>query len=217
LSFLFFNYQVQWSINSENNDVHYSYFNRTCCATDRQISFLFTNIKLLNHSRKWDTSGISYYLELVYIDSIDHRYRIKKSCHCYNVLIRKATNIGSSLSWDSTLRYKCEQSLHLSFLLLVVSPKDSFRFNLLHLNRRNRQRNRQTDSVPSQNWSLLMVMNARVNIQYRPKRKQNCVTLNRLVTHRICATDPLQMIGSRVLVIINFALFYSLYFSFFLF
>jgi hypothetical protein len=72
---------------------------------------------MFNHNRKWDTSSSSYYLELVYIYSIDHLYRIKKSCHCYNVLIRKATNIGSSLSWDSTLRYKCEQSSHLSFSL----------------------------------------------------------------------------------------------------
>jgi hypothetical protein len=126
---------------------------------DRQILFFFINIKMFNHNRKWATSSSSYYLELVYIYSIDHRYRIKKSCHCYNVLIRKATNIGSSLSWDSTLRYKCEQSSHLSFSLsfslrFVVSPKDSFRFNLFHLNRRNRQ----TDSVPSENWSSLMVI-----------------------------------------------------------
>jgi hypothetical protein len=101
------------------------------------------------------------------------------------------------------------------FPFLVVSPKDSFRFNLFHLNRRNRQRNRQIYSVPSQNWSSLMVMNVRVHIQYTPKRKQNCVTLNRLATHRICATDPLQMIGSRVLVIINFALFLYVSSSFF--
>ena len=60
-----------------------------------------------------------------------------------------------------------------------------------------------------------MVMDARVNIHYTPKRKQNCVALNRLVTHRICATDPLQMIGSRVLVIINFALFLYISFRFF--
>ncbi len=88
-------------------------------------------------------------------------------------------------------------------------PNDSFRFNLFHLNRRNRQRNRQTDSVPSQNWSLRMVTDARarVHIHYTPKRKQNCVALNRLATHIQCATDPLQMIGSRVVVIINFALF----------
>jgi len=118
----------------QNNDVHNTYFfilyfnrkkSQTYCALieiykcrenrDRQIPFFFITIKMFNHNRKWGTSSSSYYLELVYIYSIDHLYRIKKSCHCYNVLIRKATNIGSSLSWDSTLRYKCEQSSHLSF------------------------------------------------------------------------------------------------------
>jgi hypothetical protein len=85
---------------------------------------------------------------------------------------------------------------------LCVSPKDSLRFNLLQLNR-------QTDSVPSQNWSSLMVVtDARVHIHDTPNRRQNCVALNRLATYILCATDPLQMIGSRVLVIINFALFY---------
>jgi len=39
--------------------------------------------------------------------------------------------------------------------------------------------------------------------------KQNCVALNRLATHLLCSTDPLQMIGSRVVVIINFALFWA--------
>jgi hypothetical protein len=91
-------------------------------------------------------------------------------------------------------------------------PKDSFRFNLFHLNRRNRQRNRQTDSVPSQNWSLRMVTDASARVcifTTHQRGKQNCVALNRLATHLLCSTDPLQMIGSRVVVIINFALFWA--------
>jgi hypothetical protein len=48
------------------------------------------------------------------------------------------------------------------------------------------------------------VMN--VCIAYTPKRKQNCVALNRLATH-----IHLQMIGSRVLIIINFAVFRFFY------
>jgi hypothetical protein len=80
--------------------------------------FFSVSIKMFDHNRKWGTSSSSYYFQLVDIYSIDHRYRIKKSCHCSNVLIKKTTtNIGSSLSWDSTLRYKCEQSSHLSLSL----------------------------------------------------------------------------------------------------
>lgn len=95
---------------------------------------------------------------------------------------------------------------------VFVSPKDSFRFNLFHLNRRNRQ----TDSVPSQNWSSLIVMDVRARVcivTTHQRENKTVLLLNRLATHRVCAIDPLQMIGSRALVIINFALFLHVFFS----
>jgi hypothetical protein len=103
----------------ENNDVHYM----LCMNWNKKIPlFFFLSFFLISkcliikgNETRTIFNSFTYIQSIIVIELKNHV--IVLMC-----LKKKATSIGSSLSWDSTLRYKYEQSSHLSFSLSHCFP-----------------------------------------------------------------------------------------------